>query len=83
MAHAEAAIGAGNYDDAENYAIRAQALIAARPKMAKGGIAGVSVEYDPQQIENFLVQVRKLRGRVAIAANPSGKILKIRHKAIS
>jgi hypothetical protein len=82
MELAEAAIADGSYSDAEEYATRAQALVALVPKMSKGGTAGVGVEYSFEMIDSFIDRVSKLRVRSNASAYGAGKIVKIRPKAV-
>ena len=83
MRDAEEALANADYSAAEELAVRAQALMASRPKLGKGGIAGVQVEYTPEAISEFLINVRRLQARVQAKTIAGGKRVKIRNKAVS
>ena len=82
MALAEQAIANADYGDALSYAVRAKTLAALRPKLAKGGIAGVAVEYTPEMINSVIADIRALRAEANTASYGSGKMVKIRPKAV-
>lgn len=82
MALAETAIENADFDAAETYVLRAQIFVALRPKLGKGGTAGVTVEYTPEMVADVLKNIRLVRGRTNASAYPSGKIVKIRPKVV-
>lgn len=72
MTGASNAILAGNYALAEQNAVAAQALCMALPTAnSKGGMAGVAMEYTPENINEFLKNVRRLAQDQATGLNDS------------
>lgn len=70
MSAAACALEAGDYATAERKAVAAQAIMVALPtSQAKTGYAGGSMTYNPEHINEFLANVRRLRADAAAEAN--------------
>jgi hypothetical protein len=60
MAAARTALLAGDYGTAMSYALAAQALLAAMPRISGGGAQGRNeLEWDPRGIAGFIASLRK------------------------
>lgn len=70
MSEASTAILAADYATAETKAVAAQALLMALPSIQmKSGFAGGAMHYTPENINEFLKNVRRLAANANAAAN--------------